>query len=198
MEKKNIFEAIGGVMADIGAIQKNDVNTFDKYKFRGIDAVYNAVQPALIKNGVFIVPELLDLTQSDRLSKKGDVQIHTRVTVKYTLHASDGSSIGAVFPGEAVDRSDKSINKAMTAAYKYMIFELFCIPTEDLNDADKDSPEIGQKVKTNRERLIEFCRNHGLDMKDTAERFGLDKKSAEEHYGNALDVLMNELTPGAV
>lgn len=193
-----IFEAINGVMADIGAIRKEDDNTYDKYKYRGIDAVYNAVQPALIKNGVFIVPDVVSMEQGDRASKKGDMQIHTKVRVEYTLYATDGSSITASFPGEAIDRSDKSINKAMTAAYKYMIFELFCIPTEDLNDADSESPEAGQKVVTNHDRLIEFCYRNGIDLGMVADRFGLDGKSTEEHFASALGVLLNEMTAKVV
>lgn len=141
----NIYESISNVMKDIGAIGKNDVNEYDKYKFRGIDAVYNALNGALVKNKVFIVPELLDLEQEDRQTAKGGVQIHSKVKVKYTLFAEDGTSITSVFPGEAMDRSDKSINKAMTAAYKYMLFELFTIPTEENKDADAESPEAGQK-----------------------------------------------------
>lgn len=143
----DIYKAISAVMADIGAIQKNDMNTYDKYKYRGIDAVYNAIQPALIKNGIFIVPNVEELEQVDRMSRKNEPQIQTRVMVRYEICASDGSRITARFPGEAIDRSDKSINKAMTAAFKYLLFELFCIPTEDLNDADKESPEAGTTMK---------------------------------------------------
>lgn len=141
----NIYESISNVMRDIGAIGKNDVNEYDKYKFRGIDAVYNALNGALVKNKVFIVPELLDLEQEDRQTAKGGTQIHTKVKVKYSLFAEDGTYITSVFPGEAMDRSDKSINKAMTAAYKYMLFELFTIPTEENKDADAESPEAGEK-----------------------------------------------------
>lgn len=143
-----IYKAIVGVMQDIGAIEKNSTNPYDKYKYRGIDDVYNNLQQALIKNGVVIKPELLDIVQLDRTSKKGEPMVHTRVTVKYQVAcAADGSSIDVVFPGENMDRSDKSINKAMTAAYKYMAFELFCIPVRDMEDADKDSPEVGDAEK---------------------------------------------------
>lgn len=145
MDNTGIYKAIIGVMKDIGAIKKNDENKFDGYKFRGIDAVYNAIQPAFVKNGVFIVPNLLSVEQEDRTTAKGGIQIHTKVTVEYTLYAEDGSSIKGIFPGEAMDRSDKSINKAMTAAYKYMLFELFTIPTQDNQDADAESPDAGTK-----------------------------------------------------
>ena len=42
-----------------------------------------------------------------------------------------------------MDRGDKSINKACTAAYKYFLFEAFCIPVEGTPDADTESPEVG-------------------------------------------------------
>lgn len=199
-----IYQAINNVMADIGSIQKNDLNNYDKYKYRGIDAVYNAVQPALIKNGVFIVPQLQTIEQTDRLSRKQETQIHTRVTVQFTLFAKDGSSITCVFPGEAVDRSDKSINKAMTAAFKYMIFELFCIPTEDLNDADAESNDIGTVAKKKepdyskqlannieRKTFQDTCKALGVEPTDILRQAGWKDgtKMTVEDHGKAMIIL---------
>lgn len=139
-----IYQAIVGVMQDIGAIEKTRTNEYDRYKFRGIDDVYNSLQRALVKNGVVITPELQEIIQMDRNNKKGEPMLYTRVTVKYQVAcAADGSIITVVFPGESMDRSDKSVNKAMTAAYKYMAFELFCIPVRNMDDADNESPEAG-------------------------------------------------------
>ena len=56
----NICNAIVGVMNDIGAVGKNDRNKQQNFMYRGIDAVMNALQPALIKNKVFIVPKVLE------------------------------------------------------------------------------------------------------------------------------------------
>jgi len=188
MSQSEIYTAINNVMADIGSIQKNDLNNFDKYKYRGIDAVYNAVQPALIKNGVFIVPQLQSIEQTDRLSRKGETQIHTRVTVAFTLYAKDGSYISCVFPGEAVDRSDKSVNKAMTAAFKYMIFELFCIPTEDLNDADAESNDIGTVAKKEQTAEPDYSKQLASDIErktfmDTCEVLGQDPETILRQAG---------------
>ena len=55
-----IYEAICGVMEDIGAVGKNDVNKQQGFKYRSIDAVMNALSPAMIKHKVFCVPELLE------------------------------------------------------------------------------------------------------------------------------------------
>lgn len=144
MEGK-IYAAIIAVMSDVGAVGKNDVNRFDNYRFRGIDAVMNALSPAMVKNHVFVIPEVLEATREDRQSRKGEPLIYSVVKVKYTFYTDDGSSVTALVVGEAMDRSDKSTNKAMSAAFKYACFQTFCIPTEEMQDADKESPEPAPK-----------------------------------------------------
>lgn len=141
-----IFKAISATMADIGAVEKNDQNAFDKYKYRGIDAVMNALNPAMIKNKIFVVPEVLEHKQEERTSRKGELMIYSVVKVRYTFFASDGSNVEAVVVGEAMDRSDKSTNKAMSAAFKYACFQTFCIPTEEMKDADAESPQVQPKT----------------------------------------------------
>ena len=44
-----------------------------------------------------------------------------------------------------MDTADKATNKAMSAAYKYMAMEVFCIPTEGDNDADATTHEVKAK-----------------------------------------------------
>lgn len=145
MEGK-IYQAISNVMADIGAVGKNNTNQFDKYKFRGIDDVMNALYPAMVKNHVFVTPEVLESSREERASKDGKTMMYTILKIKYTFYTDDGSSVECVVVGEAMDRSDKSTNKAMSAGFKYACFQTFCIPTEEMQDADLDSPEIGNKV----------------------------------------------------
>ena len=136
-----IYEAICGVMEDVGAVKKTDRNEFDKYMYRGIDAVMNALQPAMIKHHVFVTPEVVDQKREDRVSRKGEPLIYSVTKVKYTFYTDDGSSVSALVIGEAMDRGDKSMNKAMSAAFKYACFQTFCIPTAEMIDSEKDSPE---------------------------------------------------------
>jgi len=144
--KGRIYEAISGVMSDVGSIGKNDTNEYDKYKFRGIDAVMNALYPAMVKNHVFVTPTVLDTHREERAGKNGSNMMYSILTVKYTFYTDDGSSVECVVVGEAMDRSDKSTNKAMSAAFKYACFQTFCIPTDEMKDADAESPEIGERV----------------------------------------------------
>lgn len=144
MEGK-IYEAIAAVMADVGAVGKDATNTFDKYKYRSIDAVMNAMHPAMVKHGVFVTPEVIDQTREEREGKNGTLMIYSVTKVKYTFFTDDGSSVQAVVIGEGSDRGDKSMNKAMSAAFKYALFQVFCLPTAEMIDSETDSPELMPK-----------------------------------------------------
>jgi hypothetical protein len=50
--------------------------------------------------------------------------------------------------GEAMDSGDKATNKAMSAAYKYMAMQEFCIPTEGDNDADAATHQLASAEDT--------------------------------------------------
>jgi hypothetical protein len=51
--------------------------------------------------------------------------------------------VTAVAQGEAFTNDDKAANQAMSAAFKYAMLQSFCIPTEDMGDADRTSPNVG-------------------------------------------------------
>lgn len=133
-----IYEAISNVMADIGAVGKNKKNTQQDFMFRGIDDVMNALAPALVKNKVFIVPEVTHEERTERTTQKGGVLFYTRLHVTYHFYTVDGSSITAKVIGEAMDSGDKATNKAMSIAYKYAAFQVFNIPTEEMAEPDAE------------------------------------------------------------
>lgn len=139
---QQIFELIPKVMADVGAIEKAHRNEQQKYYFRGIDDVFAAFQPVLAKHKIFYVPEVLDKTVAERESASNRVLIYTTLTVAYTFYAPDGSNVRAVVVGEAMDSGDKSSNKAMSAALKYALLQIFCVPTEANEDADAQTHEL--------------------------------------------------------
>lgn len=143
----NIYESISAVMNEIGAVGKNSRNQQQGFMFRGIDAVMNAINPALTKFKVFIVPEVLDQTREERTTAKGGLLIYSICKIKYTFYAEDGSSVTAVVIGEGMDSGDKATNKAMSIAFKYACFQVFCIPTEEMKDPDEECPAPAPKGK---------------------------------------------------
>ena len=140
-KKMNIYEAISKCMEDIGAVGKNDKNKQQGFMYRGIDAVMNAINPALTKNHVFVVPEVLEQTRAERTTNKGGVLFYSICKIKFTFYAEDGTYIEAVTVGEGMDSGDKATNKAMSIAFKYACFQVFCIPTEEMQDPDAETPE---------------------------------------------------------
>jgi hypothetical protein len=136
-----IYAAINAVMRDIDCIGKVRRNQQQHYSFRGIDDVYNAVHEPLAKHGVFIVPSVLERSQIEKATKTGGCLFYTVLKVSHKFYANDGSYVEAITCGEAMDSGDKSTNKAMSAAMKYAILEVFAIPTEGDNDSENHSPE---------------------------------------------------------
>lgn len=143
MENQKIYEAIANVMEDIGAVGKNKKSQ-QGYMFRGIDDVMNALNPALIKHKVFIVPEILEQTREERQTAKGGTLIFSICKIKYSFYTVDGSHVECVVIGEGMDSGDKATNKAMAIAFKYACFQVFCIPTEEMAEPDKENHEITQ------------------------------------------------------
>lgn len=142
---KLIYASIAAIMGEIGAIGKNKKNAQQDFMYRGIDDVMNVLNPLFAKHGVFVVPEVLDKAREERTSKSGGNLIFTTLTVRYTFYATDGSSVSAQVVGEGMDSADKSTNKALAIAMKYALFQVFCIPTEEMVDPDAETPPESTK-----------------------------------------------------
>ena len=134
-----IHELIGKAMTDIGAIGKDSKNAQQGFMYRGVDAVYNALNPVMAKYGLFICPEILEQHREERTTKNGSILTYTLLTIRYTVFAPDGSNITLTVIGEGMDSGDKGSNKAMSVAMKYAMFQLFMIPTEEMKDPDAET-----------------------------------------------------------
>ncbi len=156
-----IYKCINGVQAALSkvGISKDGVNTMQKYNFRGIDDVYNALAPLLAEHGLCILPRVIDKSVVDRVSQKGGTLIYATVTVAFDfVCVADGSKHEVITVGEAMDSGDKATNKALSAAYKYACLQTFCIPTEGGESADSETdsprPAPAKKPESQQESLI--------------------------------------------
>jgi hypothetical protein len=137
-KKKNIYETINLIMMEVPAIGKNKKNPKQNYNFRSIDDVMNKLQPLFAKFKLFVTPEILEHTREERRTSAGGVLLYSICKIKYTFYAEDGSSVETIVIGEGMDSGDKASNKAMAVALKYALFQVFCIPTEELKDPDNE------------------------------------------------------------
>lgn len=140
-----VYQKIAAVMAAISkeGIAKNRINEQQRYKFRGIDDVFNALSPILAAHRLLILPRVVKREQVERQTTKGGAIFYTTLTVEFDfISADDGSKHTVTTIGEAMDSADKSSNKAQSAAYKYAAFQAFAIPTEADNDADASHHDV--------------------------------------------------------
>lgn len=184
MENGQIYAAISAAMADISAIAKDKYNEKQGFKFRGIDDVMNALKPILTKNKIFTVPQVLEQTRESKVTTKGGELRYSILKIAFRFYTTDGSFVEAVTLGEGMDSGDKSSNKAMAIAYKYALFQVFCIPTEEMTDPDSESYEtkhetqekpkqpkpqsktVENQTETPADYIKRECRNIGMDVQE--------------------------------
>mgnify|MGYP000270408979 CR=1 FL=1 len=141
-----IFEKLAAIQKEIDPIAKTQTNQGQRYNFRGVDDVYNALHPLLAKHEVVTMPRVLKARREERVTPKGSELIYTMLKVEFAFYAADGSTVSCVCEGEGMDSGDKSTNKAMAAAHKYALTQVFTIPYEGQIDADSESHSLKSKL----------------------------------------------------
>jgi hypothetical protein len=129
-----IYQALNGVMEDVKAVRKDSYNEQGRFNFRGIDAIVNAVNPALRKHQVVVVPQLnLYEYGTIEVGQKRTQMGHARVEVSYVFYGPEGDFVRATTPGEAFDSGDKATAKAMSVAYRTALLQTLALPTDDVD-----------------------------------------------------------------
>lgn len=165
MEKTTvqIIELLNKVMEDVGAVRKGDRNSQQNFNFRGIDAVMNAVSPALRKHGVIVTPNIESCDFGTvEIGKNHTSMGHCRVTVTYKFWAPDGTFLPATVVGEAMDSGDKAHAKAMSVAFRTALLQTLCLPTDE-TDPDAESYERAPRRAASKPAL----RNSSVESSET-------------------------------
>ena len=133
-------------MSEVGAIQKGQKNTQQNFMFRGIDDFMNTLHGLFAKHGVIILPSESEAIQEpiQYTDSNGRPKLQFRSRIHFAFHfvsTEDGSQVTADGWGEAADNGDKGYNKCKSIALKYVLMQLFLVPTADIADPDKDTPD---------------------------------------------------------
>ena len=126
-----IYEALAAVMADVNHVAKRDINQHQRFNFRGIDAVVNAVGPVLRKHKVVVVPDVESVAYDSVNTSTGKPATACRVVARYVFYAVDGSSIETRVAAEAWDNGDKAAPKAMSVAFRTALLQALALPTDE-------------------------------------------------------------------
>lgn len=188
----NIHQAITDIMSEGYAITKDKRNQTQGFMYRGIDDVMNTFQPLLAKHHVFVVPEVIEQQRMERTTGKDRTLLYAILKMRYTFYAEDGSSISAVVIGEGMDSGDKASNKAMSVAMKYAMFQVFCIPTEEMQDPDADTPEPSKPKAEQPTPEPVYCADCGAEIQPyqdgNGKTVGVDRwsKASMQKFGRVL------------
>ena len=149
-----IHRAMRAVLEGIPAIGRDNKNTQQKFNYRSIDQVYNAVFPLFQANGIASTSKIINKEITNEARDKRDsgggtykqYVVTVSITCEYTFTSlEDGSSMSTQVVADGQDHGgDKGANKAMAAAHKYAICQMFCIPYENMIDGDRDPRELPQ------------------------------------------------------
>ena len=175
-EHLTVHQALSRVMGDVQTVRKDSKNQAQKFLFRGIDAVLNAVGPALRKHGVTILPEDVEVHRSNGTTTSGKQTAEVVIKVTYRIYGPNGDSIHGKVAAEAMDFGDKAIAKAMSVAYRTFLLQALTIPTDE-PDPDSESYERGAPNGT------------GVSQQNTPlpTEQGVPKRTAAEQCGTILD-----------
>jgi len=126
-----VHEAWASVMGDVQAIRKGERNAAQGFNFRGIDAVVNAVGPALRKHGATVVPTAESIETERYQTAKGGLMQGVICRVRFTVYGPEGDSFEGSAYGQAADSGDKAVSKAHSVAYRTFLLQALCVPTDD-------------------------------------------------------------------
>lgn len=146
-DQHHVITAINAITAELAkeGIAKGRTNQQQGFKFRGIEDVYAALANKLADHQLAILPRVLERVTEVRTAKSGGALYSVALHVNYQfVSALGGATYEASMWGEAMDNGDKATSKAASMAYKYMAFQVFCIPVEGQDDADHTTPEPTQ------------------------------------------------------
>ena len=143
---ETIYNKLGEVMKEVTAIDKTRKNEQQGFMFRGIEDFMNELHNSFAKHGIVILPHESEHIQESYEVKnsKGELklQFRTRVHMEFKfVSTEDGSFVEADGWGEAADNADKGYNKTKSIALKYVLMQMFLVPTKDIADPDKETPE---------------------------------------------------------
>jgi hypothetical protein len=216
---KNVFEAIILVMNEVGYVQKTRTGNLN-YSFAGEVGLIKALRPEMVKQGLFMYPCGSQQVIRDTFDTSKGTSMNTTVLSKTfrMYHAPSETYIDITVEGEGSDVGDKSVNKAMTGAFKYALRQAFMIETGDDPDAtssdtmERAAKKNGSKPaaakpapKHTQDELIAYAASKGIDGTELGKILGqagfmnadLQAMTRWDEMVKAIDIAAGKVaTPG--
>ena len=158
---ENVWERIRHVMEDLPYIRKaKDMSLGGQrsVKVLAYEDLAAEVQPLLIKHGLVLMSDLVDLnvetiegTKTFGNETKSTITTIATVKMRFQLRCCtvDSETPWLTFPGMGFDTSDKAVGKATTYAAKDFLRKMFVVPSgEEPEDDNHERPSKTPPAKT--------------------------------------------------
>jgi hypothetical protein len=183
------------VLGSFEPVPKTGKNNYDNYNFQEASILAGSLKEHLAEVGVFMFCSVVEIKESDYQSQKGTLM--NRCVLKMEAKFVDGESGGEMSVygyGCGDDRGDKHINKANTAALKYIIKSNFLVP-DRASDADAYGAEerfVGEELrdKNSQPRNGDELINHvqAKAFADACLQYGRTEQQVRDYLAVSLKV----------
>lgn len=160
-------------------VHKGKKNTHFNYSYANEEAWHDAIQPALLEQGLILTFSVDDCRRAGTLTT---VEACARVT-----HAASGQWMQINGVGEGDDKADKAAYKAMTGAKKYLYALAFSLPTtDDVEDPQHDKRRAADEVKAKAKAEQPDATQAEINSKLVAEGHAPEHNKADRETARAL------------
>ena len=192
MTNKTLNECLAQTMGEVGYVQKDATNDFQRYRYASAEAVLKKVNASLSSQGV-CCESTADMVSHEVIQGAKKASFHAIVKLSLTFRkGSDSVKVEGL--GSGSDTGDKAVMKANTAALKYCLANAFLISWGDDPEADvetdknasssngsaKPKPKPSARARTAPQtQSVEGLINR-IEAHTTAEALATDRELAED------------------
>jgi hypothetical protein len=138
--RPSLAAKLAKVVMETTRVEKRGHNDFHGYDYATAADVLDAVRKHLAEQHVIIVPRITGSSVIEKPRENKSPQFITTVEVTYAVIDGESNDMLEIpWRGCGEDSGDKGLYKALTGGYKYLLFQLFMIPTGDDPERDKKS-----------------------------------------------------------
>lgn len=147
-EQTSLIYRLHLIRSEVGKMQKDGYNDFQKYKYLSESQVTEYFKELLVKHKVdfSIDAEIISQTILEK-------NILTHVRIKYRFSSVDDPKdfMEGIMDGQGIDKGDKGVYKAITGAVKYIFMKNFLIPTGD-------DPEVANELDKEKKKEVDYSK----------------------------------------
>lgn len=187
----SIYQKLGKIQAEIKGLGQD--SSGNGYRYVSGNKAINAIKPLMIKYGLLLKPEVLDIEnqridyqvsltkgQNGQWTGKPKSEILTKAKMRFTwIDIETGEKDECLFAANGQNDWEKGLGSALTYAERYFLLKYFHIATDE---DDIDNPERKeQEMIEIKQKAIKMCRKYSTDKTDK-ELMGMDLESLKAYY----------------